>query len=62
MGQNVTTIDWSKPVRYVVPDALEPTWWERGQFRYAVLSYGLWGRNILIDLRVIKKKRKVVKK
>lgn len=39
----------------------EPSWWERGLVRYAVLSYSLWGRNILIDLGVMKKRKKVKK-
>lgn len=51
-------IDWTKPTQYVTPPPHTFTWWERGLVRYAVLSYSLWTRNVLIDLGVMKKKVK----
>lgn len=51
-------IDWTKPTQYVTPPEREIPWGERGLVRYAIMSYSLWGRNILIDLGVMKKKVK----
>jgi len=43
---------------YVTPPPREIPWGERGLVRYVIMSYSIWGRNILIDLGVMKKKAK----
>lgn len=42
---------------YVTPPSREIPWGERGLVRYVLMSYSIWGRNVLIDLGVMKKKK-----
>lgn len=43
---------------YVTGSAWEPSFWERGPLRYAMLSYSLWGRLIWKTHRAHRRKLK----
>lgn len=47
---------------YVTPPPREIPWGERSLVHYVIMSYSIWGRNILIDCGIMKKKPKGGKK